>query len=342
MSLGTSNQIQALLDGGAYIKILNLLKFDVDQLLEKVFLTFGNIASESLTQTNFLRERGIFDSFLPFYKRMNTLKLSTLRMLVCATSHLTRRKNDFILPLIPFFKELLKHKDDQILSYLIWAIKNLTNYGIYFLNEQIIETGFIPEIIPLLFSGKGLILPVLTVIDNITDLNYDKSELMIHCGILKAISVLLKYPDKQIRRLLFLVISKIFSENLNIQHLINEGIVTNIFLIGMKENQILVKREFIRAFSYVVRESSFDQLEYFINLGVIDLFLQPTDDLELILNNLTGIRNVLDASMHYLNFEKVINKFEELGGIDYLETLENHDEKDISLQSKLILRKLFE
>ncbi|XP_064449367.1 importin subunit alpha-8 isoform X7 [Mirounga angustirostris] len=153
---GTSEQTQAVVEGGAIPPLVELLSSPHMTVCEQAVWALGNIAGDGPE----FRDLVISSNAIPHLVALvsSTVPITFLRNITWTLSNLCRNKNPYpsvkaVKQMLPVLSHLLQHQDSEVLSDTCWALSYLTDGS----NErigQVVNTGVLPRLVQLMSSSE--------------------------------------------------------------------------------------------------------------------------------------------------------------------------------------------
>lgn len=171
----------------------------------------------------------------------------------------------------------------------------------------------------------------------------------LQCSVLPCLLSLLSNPKKGIRKESCWTISNITAGSPDqIQHIIEANLIPPLIHI-IKTEEFDIQKEAAWAISNATSGGRDEQIRFMVSQGVIpplcDLFVCP--DAKIVMVAMEGIENILrvgriDAEANEDNVNKYAELIEECSGLDYLETLQQHDNEEVYNKAVNILKEFYD
>ncbi|KAK0164079.1 hypothetical protein PV328_002747 [Microctonus aethiopoides] len=343
---GTSEQTKIVIGNGAIPKLTELLKSPASNVAEQAVWALGNIAGDGPAARDLVLGNGCMLLLLDLIKPETSITFT--RNIVWTISNLCRNKNppppfDMVRPSLPVLNRLLDCDDKDILADACWALSYLTD-GTDEKIQAVLESGVIIKLVQLLRSTEASVLiPALRAVGNIVTGNDVQTDAIISAGGLENLIGLLSHKRVNIVKEASWTISNITAGNQEqIQHVINAGVLPpliNVLDSGDPKSQ----KEAAWAVTNLTSGGSLQQLVLLVQNGVLLPFcnLLEAKDWNTVIVVLDGLANILNAADKMGQLERVAVMVEEIGGLDKLEALQNHENEKIYQKSMAMIDQFF-
>jgi|Transcript_82506 hypothetical protein len=348
---GTSEHTHVVIQEGAVPVFVQLLSSNSDEVKEQAVWALGNIAGDSAKCRDFVLSLGVLEPLICIIQ--SSRNITMLRNATWTMSNLCRGKPipDFnqVAPGLPILAQLLWHPDEEVLTDACWAISYLSD-GPNDRIQAVLNANVAPRLIELLMSAHTSVqTPALRTIGNIVTGNDKQTQVVINGGTLPCLHFLLSHPKKSIRKESCWTISNITAGNQEqIQSIINAHLIPPLIQL-LSTAEFEVRKEAAWAISNATSGGSPEQIKYLVEQGCIlplcELLSVP--DAKMINVALEGLENILRMGEdEKTKLNAPVNQFaqlvQEAGGLDKIESLQNHSNNEIYEHAVTILDQFFE
>lgn len=341
---GTSLQTQAVVEANAVPLFLRLLGSPHTNVCEQAVWALGNIIGDGPTLRDYVITLGVVQPLLSFINP--EIPISFLRNVTWVVVNLCRNKDppppqNTIQEILPALNMLIHHSDINILVDTVWALSYLTDGG----NEQIqmvIDSGVVEHLVPLLSHRENKVqTAALRAVGNIVTGTDDQTQTVLNYDALLHFPALLNHSKEKINKEAVWFLSNITAGNQSqVQAVIDKELVP-LIINHLSRGEFQTQKEAAWAISNLTISGSKQQVAYLVQKGVIAPFcsLLNCRDTQVVQVVLDGIHNLLKLAGKDL--ENVTSQIEECGGLDKIESLQNHENVDIYKLAYEIIEKFF-
>jgi len=339
---GTSQQTQAVVEADAVPLFLKLLKSPQQNVCEQAVWALGNIIGDGPHLRDYVIQLGVVEPLLSFISP--DIPITFLRNVTWVVVNLCRNKDppppvQTIREILPALNMLIHHTDMNILVDTVWALSYLTDGG----NEQIqmvIDSSVVEKLVPLLAHREVKVqTAALRAVGNIVTGTDEQTQTVLNCGALDHFGPLLQHPKEKIIKEAVWFLSNITAGNqAQVQSVIDHGLVPHI-IQHLQRGEFQTQKEAAWAISNLTISGNKAQVSYLVEQGVIPPFchLLSCKDTQVVQVVLDGINNILKLA----ELEVVTAMIEECGGLDKIESLQNHENVEIYKLAYEIIEQYF-
>jgi HEAT repeat protein len=339
---GSSDQTKVVIDAGAVPILINLLSSPNDEVREQAVWALGNIAGDSPVCRDYVLQHNAMEPLL--LNLRESTKLSMLRNATWTLSNFCRGKPqphfDFVKPALPTLAKLIYSTDEDVLTDSCWALSYLSD-GTNDRIQAVIESGISRRMVELLMHNSYTVqTPALRTVGNIVTGDDLQTQIMINSSALPCLLALLNSTKKSIRKEACWTISNITAgSRVQIQAVIDACIFPPLIQI-LNNAEFEIKKEAAWAISNATSGGSPDQIRQLVQHGCIKPLcdLLACQDSRIILVALEGLENILKVDPES---QQYANEIENYDGLDKIESLQNHQLREIFDKASNIIEKYF-
>eukprot|EP00941_MAST-03F_sp_MAST-3F-sp1_P005428 g5428.t1 len=271
---------------------------------------------------------------------------SMIRNAVWTVSNLCRGKPQPplapLLPAVACLAECLKFNDPETLADSAWALSYVSD-GVNERIKAVIDTGCSRRLIQLLNGDNvSIITPVLRTVGNIVSGDDSLTEYMVQANCLPVLHKLLSHSKPSIRKETCWTISNIAAGSISQVQCVcaNEELLRNIINISIQDTAE-VRKEATWILSNIISGGDTKAIKLTIKLGGLAALVELMDanDVKSVCLALDSVRSLF--SNKGLVDEEYTVQFDELGGVDKLEDLQQHANDTIYEKAVDIIEKFF-
>ncbi|XP_053959095.1 importin subunit alpha [Anastrepha ludens] len=332
---GTSEQTRCVIEANAVPHFIALLKSESAHLAEQAVWALGNIAGDGAFARDIVIQNNVVDGLLGLINKQT--EMTFVRNIVWLMSNLCRNKNpspsfENIKQLLPVLSQLLLSEDVQVLADTCWALSYVTddeNQKI----QAVVDTGAVPRLVSLLGTNEQtIIVPALRTVGNIVTGTDYQTDAVIEAGALPRLGVLLMHPKNNIVKEAAWTVSNITAGNQKqIQAVFDAGLFSNIRDV-LQGGDFKSQKEAAWAITNTTTSGTPEQIidlieKYQILKPFCDLL--DAQDARTVKVVLMGLSNLFVLAEKLGSTENLCLMVEEMGGLDKLEKLQEHENEEI-------------
>ncbi|XP_004930730.1 importin subunit alpha-5 isoform X1 [Bombyx mori] len=342
---GTRQHTMAVVDGGAVPKLISLLG-QGGVVGEQCAWALGNIAGDGPETRDMILNAGIMQALVPLLNAQTPT--SQLRIAVWTYSNLCRNKNplvqfDLVAPALPYISDLLEISDQDVLADSCWALSYLTDGP----NERIegVQTTrhLLPRLVSLLeHPAPAVATPALRALGNMLTGSDIQTDRCLDADCLKPISRLLSASPALSKEAAW-ACSNVFAGTApQIQRAIDSGVLEPIARV-LVHHDIKCQKEAAWAITNLCLGGTPEQLDAMLSCDILSPYcaLLQARDHRAIIVVLDGLTHLLQAAAKYDQVRGMCIKLEEIGALDQIENLQQHENEQIYKKSIHILDSYF-
>lgn len=346
-NIASTDRTRLVVECNAVPPLVQLLTSNNPDIREQSAWCLGNIAGDSTELRDYLLQQGALAPLLANIAQPHSVTL--LRNCVWSLSNFCRGKPqpklDIIRPALPILGQVINSQVDQdAMIDAAWAISYITD-GNDERIQPIIDLGVLPTLVKMMASGVNtMIVPALRAVGNMVSGNDMQTQAVLDAQALYALVPLLSHSKKNIRKETCWVLSNIAAGTPT--QLNSLFMVPDLLSLVMKQLSVGewdVRRESCWVISNIATSGSKHHLKHMVELGVLRPLteLLAVGEVKIILITLDAIEAILKVGCEDGEDGHMLQLMDEVGGIDALEKLQEHEHEKVYNRAVHILTTYF-
>lgn len=338
----TSLQINEIVLAGIVPSLVQLLSSPEENICNEALLALGGIIEDGPVLREYVIENGLVKPLLAFVRPdVSTILLrNTTRLIFKLLKPMEYPPPlNTVQEVIPALYWILHHSDLLILYDSLMTIRCLTDENEDQI-EMVIDGGLITKITPLLGHANEKIQGIaLRTLANIVTGSDEQAQVVLNNGALAYFPDLLSHPMRSEDAMWFL--SNITAGNdLQIKTVIEAGLLPQI-IARLKSSQLSTRKLAVCIMSNLAASLNEDRIRDLIKLKAIPYLcdLLQCKDCEIAIGALITLDTILEHEGKC--FEKVIDIIYECNGVDNIEDMQYHINRDICVMASGIIDRFF-
>ncbi|XP_047542594.1 importin subunit alpha-1-like [Vanessa atalanta] len=343
---GTHEHTMAVINGGAIPKLVSLLARG-GVVGEQSAWALGNIAGDGAAPRDAVLQHGALPALLPHLTAATAP--SQLRTAAWTYSNFCRNKNplvkfELVAPALPYVAELLTVADQEVLADTCWALSYLTDGP----NERIEEVQntkhLLPRLVKLLqHKSPAVRTPALRAVGNMLTGSDVQTDRCLEAGCLDHLIALMHCGKPSLVKEAAWAVSNVLAgTQTQIQMAVDKGLLQHLVSVLTTED-IKCQKEAAWAITNLCLGGTPGQLDALISAGFLEPYcaILASPDQRAVTVVLDGLTQLMKAAAEFGQVEPLCIKLEEIGALDRIETLQEHENEQIYKKALYILDNYF-
>lgn len=349
---GTHDHAQILVHLDVLPHFQALLRSNVHRVREQACWALGNIAGDCAEMRDRVLSLGVMRDTLNLLVDQGS-RLSLIRIATWTMSNLCRGKPQpsfsLVREAIPVAAQLIFSTDKEVLVDALWTLSFLSD-GKDKKQKAVADANVCPQLVSLLHSNElQFLVPALRTIGNLMSGDDSTTSRVIEAGALQKLAPLLAHTRHGVRKEACWTVSNVLAGTTKqIQAAIDAKLIPPI-LHCLHEDRFDIRKEAAWCIANAVSGASNSQVVYFVQQQCIEtlchlLYLPDVPLLDMILEALDRVLKVGNRIMVSQKLAKnpFRTKVEDCGGLDKIETLQDHPNVELYEKASHIIKTYFE
>lgn len=350
IAAGTTDNTNLLIRCGAVPLFVELLSSPSPDCRDQAAWALGNLGGEGAQCRDLVLSCGAMPALLTLLS--GNEPINVMRNATWAVSNLCRGRPlpdlNLVGIAVPVLAPLLNHYESQVAVDAAWGLSYISD-GPVDRVQTVLDAGIVPRVIELMRSPPAQVkVPAIRIIGNIASGDDEQTQTIINSGALPIFVDLLRHPKRTIRKEVCWTISNIAAGQV---HQIQALIQSNVFLPlldCLTAPELDVKKEAVWTVANVAFCGAPEHTQYLISIGVIPPLCDTLRayDSKITVVALEALQVMLQLAEEEKNAgitseNTVMLAVMECGGLENIEQLQNHVDRNVYEHALQILETYF-
>eukprot|EP00750_Incisomonas_marina_P015372 INCI182.1.p1 GENE.INCI182.1~~INCI182.1.p1 ORF type:complete len:583 (-),score=143.66 INCI182.1:404-2056(-) len=342
-NIASTEHTRVIVQAGAIPSLVKLMMSKNADIREQCLWCLGNVAGDGYDMRDLvLKVPGSLNNLL-----LNIKHAATPSLLGNATwtlSNFCRGKPqpdiNVIKPALPYLAKLITHQNMDVVGDACWALSYISD-GDDDRIQACLDMNIVPTLMKLLQASKvSVVTPSLRTLGNIVSGNDSQTQAVIDGNVYAAIAPLLNHSKRTVRKEASWALSNIAAGTPpQVNSLIAQKPLLMRIMELLESDDFEVRKEAAWVISNICTGGSTANIDAIVEMGALNVIVSVMDisDVKIALVALEALEAILrkSGSIEYATM------VEELGGVDKLEDLQDHNSEEIYKKAVSIVESFF-
>lgn len=342
-NIASTEHTRVIVSNGAVPPLVKLMMSKSPDIREQCLWCLGNVAGDGHDMRDLvLKVPGAVNNLL-----MNIKHAASDSLLANATwtlSNFCRGKPqpalDMIKPALPYLAKLITHTKLDVVGDACWALSYISD-GDDDRIQACLDLNIVPTLMRLLQSEKvSVVTPALRTLGNIVSGNDSQTQAVLDGGCFQAITPLLQHSKRTVRKEACWALSNIAAGiPAQVDQLVTQTNILQRVMELLETDDFEVRKEAAWVISNICTGGSSANITDIIGMGALKTIIAVMDSSD---HKITTVSlEAIEAIFKKIGNSEIIMTFENEGGVDKLETLQDHSSDSIYQKSKNLIETYF-